>query len=72
MWLELSGSLYLFGTGGVDRVSPITPYDKSQFKHVNTVLYRDGKIIDRVEETYEQVLEKLNVINKTVDKEVNV
>jgi hypothetical protein len=57
-WLQLSEGIFLFGTGGINRIEPMdkrngvkTPY--------NTVLFSDNNKITVVKETEKQIYELL-------------
>lgn len=58
-WLELSGSLYLFGQGGINRLEPVDQRDTTKKYIYITELYQGLTKIATVKESIEEIKEKL-------------
>jgi len=59
-WLELSGSLYLFGEGGINRIEPVDQRDTHKKYIYITELYQGLSRIAAVKESLEEIKEMLN------------
>lgn len=59
VWLELSGGLYLFGQGGINRIEPVDQRDTSRTYVYVTELYSGLTKVATVKESIETIKEML-------------
>ena len=64
MWINLSGNLYLFGSGGVTRVEDYVSYQNNGVRSENqTSLFSGTTRITAVKESIDEIKTLLNIVD---------